>query len=76
MIKVSMDLFNINKQKILYVILFILIIYFLKFPVFFKPNGKTREYGIGIDSEGFSKTLYTFQFSIIIIALFLVISFK
>jgi hypothetical protein len=68
-----MDFLNINMQKILYVILFILILYITKIPIFFKPNGKPREYGIGTDHEGYSKTLYTFQFAIIIMTIFLVV---
>lgn len=67
-----MEIFNMNSQKFFYLIIFILLIYILKVPIFFKPNGKAREYGIGLDNEGFSKTLYTFQFVIIIIALFIV----
>lgn len=71
-----MEFLNINTQKIFYIVLFILGLHLVKLPIFFKPNGKPREYGIGIDNEGFSKTLYTFQFAIIIIALFLVILIK
>lgn len=60
-------------QKIFYLILIILILYIVKLPIFFKPNGKPREYGIGTDYEGFSKTFYTFQFAIIIITIFIVV---
>ena len=35
----------------------------------FKPNGKPRVYGVGYDDEGYKKTLYTFQFTIIIMVL-------
>ena len=66
-----MEFFNFNTQKIFYIILFILALYITKLPIFFKPNGKPREYGIGTDFEGYSKTLYTFQFVIIIFAVFL-----
>jgi hypothetical protein len=71
-----MDFLNINKLQIFYIILFILILYIVKFPIFFKPNGKPREYGIGNDCEGYSKTFYTFQFAIIIIAIFISITIK
>lgn len=59
------------KMLIPYLIGIILIIYILKPNIFFKPNGKTRLYGLGFDDEGYKKTLYTFQFAIIIIALIL-----
>lgn len=59
------------KMLIPYLIGIILIIYILKPNIFFKPNGKTRLYGLGFDDEGYKKTLYTFQFAIIIIALVL-----
>jgi hypothetical protein len=47
----------------------IIIIYIVKPNILFKPNGKPRVYGIGKDDEGYKKTLYTFQFLIIILAL-------
>jgi hypothetical protein len=59
------------KMLIPYLIGIILIIYILKPTMFFKPNGKTRLYGLGYDEEGYKKTLYTFQFCIIIIVLIL-----
>lgn len=59
------------KTLIPYLIGIILIIYLLKPNMFFKPNGKTRIYGLGYDHEGYKKTLYTFQFAIIIIVLML-----
>jgi len=69
-----MKIFNIDTTKFFYLILVILLLYLTKLPIFFKPNGKPREYGIGIDSEGFSKTLYTLHFAIIIICVFIVIN--
>lgn len=62
-----------EKVKILipYLIGAILVIYLLKPNILFKPNGKTRSYGLGYDDEGYKKTLYTFQFYIIIIVLIL-----
>lgn len=71
-----MNFLNIDKQKVFYIILFILIFYIVKMPIFFKPNGNPREYGIGVDHEGYSKTLYTFQFAILIMAVFLVVFLK
>ena len=48
-------------------------LYLLKPSILFKPNGKPRLYGIGYDDEGYKKTLYTFQFIIIIIVVLLVL---
>lgn len=58
-------------QQIPYLIGTIILLYLIKPSIFFKPNGKPRLYGIGFDEEGYKKTLYTFQFSIIIIAIIL-----
>lgn len=54
------------------IILFIISMYSLKPNILFKPNKKTREYGLGYDSEGYKKTLYNFQFVLLlfIIALY------
>jgi len=51
----------------------ILLIYITKPTILFKPNGKVRNYGMGVDEEGYKKTLYTFQFVIIIL---IIIFFK
>lgn len=61
------------KTLIPYLVGIILIIYLLKPNIFFKPNGKTRVYGLGYDDQGYKKTLYTFQFAIIILVLMLYI---
>ena len=58
------------QQKIIYLFIFIISIYIIKPNIFFKSNGKPRNYGIGFDNEGYKKTLYTFQFLIIILAIF------
>lgn len=58
-------------RKIPYLIGIVAILYMIKPSIFFKPNGKTRTYGVGVDDEGYKKTLYTFQFAVIIIALVL-----
>lgn len=57
--------------KLIYLILITILLYIYKPPIFFKPNGETREYGFGYDNYGYKKTLYTFQFSILIIAILL-----
>lgn len=64
------------KMLIPYLIGIILVIYIFKPSIFFKPNGKIRLYGLGSDDEGYKKTLYTFQFAILIIVLILYISIK
>lgn len=57
------------QKKIIYLFCIIIITYIVKPSILFKPNGKPRVYGIGYDYEGYKKTLYTFQFAIIIFAL-------
>ncbi len=57
------------QKKIIYLFCIIIIIYITKPSILFKPNGKPRVYGIGYDYEGYKKTLYTFQFAIIIFSL-------
>lgn len=61
--QVSKDIID----KVPYLIGAILMLYFFKPSILFKPNGKPRQYGVGYDEEGYKKTLYTFQFSIIIL---------
>ena len=61
------------QKKLLYTIGIILVIFLLKPSIFFKPNGLPRQYGIGYDFEGYKKTLFNFQFCIIIIVLFVYI---
>lgn len=57
------------KRQIPFLIGGILIMYITKPSLFFKLNGKPRLYGFGYDEEGYKKTLYTFQFIILIMAL-------
>jgi hypothetical protein len=66
MLKISKSV----KNKIPYVFGIIIIIYIVKPNIIFKPNGKLRDYGIGYDSEGYKKTLYSFHFVILIVVLF------
>lgn len=60
---------NKIRRQIPFLLTAIIIIYIIKPNILFKPNGKPRVYGIGKDDEGYKKTLYTFQFAIIILAL-------
>jgi hypothetical protein len=64
------------QTQIVYVIGAILLLYILKPILLFKPNGKPRLYGLGYDEEGYKKTLYTFQFVIIIIVLVVTLYIK
>jgi hypothetical protein len=59
------------KEKVLLVIFSILAYYLLKPSITFKPSGRPREYGFGIDSEGYKKTVYTMQNIIILIVILL-----
>lgn len=49
---------RINKI-IPYLLGIILLIYIIKPNISFKSSGQLREYGIGYDSHGYKKTLYT-----------------
>jgi hypothetical protein len=64
-----MFLNNIVLYTIIYVSIFIYIMYYTKPHVMFKPNGKIREFGLGIDYEGYKKTLYNLQFIILVLTI-------
>ena len=52
-----------EKQKGKLLILFFIFVafaFYLKPLFLFKSNGKLREYGVGKDSEGYTKTLFNF----------------
>lgn len=59
------------QKQIVYVVLIVISLYLMKPTVIFKPNGKPRVYGFGYDDEGYKRTLYTFQFVILILVLLL-----
>lgn len=72
-------MFNISdkvKYILPYLIGIIIIFYIVKPNISFKPNGQLRNYGFGYDSDGYTKTLYTFQNIIIFIVVFLFIYIK
>lgn len=71
-----MQFSTLTKQRIPYLIGAIALMYLMKPTIMFKPNGKPRLYGVGVDEEGYKKTLYTFQFSIIITVIFLVLMIR
>ena len=62
-----------SQRRIPYLLGIIVILYTVKPSIIFKPNGKPRVYGVGYDEEGYKKTLYTFQFVVIIIVLLLMV---
>ena len=64
------------QTQIIYVIGTILLLYISKPILLFKPNGKPRLYGLGYDDEGYKKTLYTFQFIIVIVVLIITLFIK
>ena len=66
----------ILQTQIIYVIGTILLLYITKPILLFKPNGKPRLYGLGYDDEGYKKTLYTFQFIIVIVVLIITLFIK
>jgi hypothetical protein len=57
---------------IFYLVIIIVTLYVTKPAIFFKPNGKPRIYGVGLDEEGYRKTFYTFQFAVIVIVFVMV----
>ncbi len=67
-----MQLSNDSKRRIPYIMGIIAALYLIKPSILFKPNGKPRDYGVGFDEEGYRKTLYTFQFVIIIAVLIII----
>lgn len=60
------------KSNILLLVGIIIFIYLLKPSIMFKPTGKLREYGLGYDSDGYKKTIYTMQNVILIIAVYMI----
>lgn len=66
--------FGINdntKNMILAYLLFVLSLFYFKPNILFKPNGTPREYGLGVDTEGVEKTLFSLHF-VIIVTVFLI----
>lgn len=59
------------QRRIPYLLGIIVVLYSIKPSILFKPNGKPRVYGVGYDEEGYKKTLYTFQFAVIVVVLLL-----
>lgn len=55
-------------KKLPFLLLLILVIFQTKPAFLFKPNGKPREHGFGLDSEGYKKTMFNLHFFIIVSA--------
>lgn len=71
-------MFIINEKIkfiLLTIIIFIISIYSIKPNIFFKPNKKLREYGLGYDNEGYKKTLYNLQFMLVVLIIVLYYSY-
>lgn len=51
--------------KLPYLALLIVFIFQIQPSFLFKPNGKPREYGLGLDSEGYKKTILNLHFFIL-----------
>lgn len=61
-------------KQIQYMVIFIIVLFFIKPALFFKSNGKVRLHGVGMDEEGYKKTLYNMHFMILILAIILSIT--
>jgi hypothetical protein len=59
-------------NNIFYITTLIILLYHWKPPFLFKPNGKLKEYGVGVDSEGYKKSVFNIHLIIIIAIIFLV----
>ena len=64
---------NRVRKIIPYLIGIIIIFYIMKPNISFKPTGQLREYGLGYDTSGYKKTLYTTYNIILFITVFLYI---
>jgi hypothetical protein len=65
-------MFSSKVKKILpYLIGAIILFYIIKPSISFKPNGQLRNFGFGIDTDGYRKTLYTMQNIVILITILL-----
>jgi hypothetical protein len=60
-------------QDILIFVVVLLMFFYLKPSFLFKPNGKPREYGMGVDAEGYRKTVFSMHTVIIVIVVFIVV---
>ena len=57
--------------RIIYTILFIILLFVIKPNIIFKPNGLPRHFGFGHDKDGYKKTMYNIQLIIFIFILIL-----
>ena len=64
------------KKIFIYLIGIIIILYIVKPNIIFKSNKHLRQYGFGIDNQGYKKTLFTMQNIIIFSTLILYIITK
>jgi hypothetical protein len=66
-----MQLTSNLKHTILIFVAVILFIYFLKPRFIYKPNGLPRTYGFGYDDDGYKKTVYSLNTTVLFIAIIL-----
>jgi hypothetical protein len=52
-------------RKLAFLALLIVFVFQIQPAFLFKPNGKPREYGFGMDSEGYKKTVLNLHFFIL-----------
>lgn len=64
-------------QNQLTVTIFLVVLLFIIKPsIVFKPNDSIREYGVGVDDQGYKKTLFSVHFIIIIMAALVYLFYK
>jgi hypothetical protein len=56
-------------NSIYYIVSFVILLFVFKPSIVFKPDGTSREFGLGIDNQGYKKTLYNTHF-ILLLAIF------
>ncbi|NDC95006.1 hypothetical protein EBZ38_04195 [bacterium] len=62
-----MKLTQSNIKKILYIACLVSIVFLIKPSLAFKPNGTHREYGLGVDKEGYKRSIYTMPVFVVVI---------
>ncbi len=62
-----MEFNNDVQTQVMYLLFFIIALFIIKPSIFFSANGKARQFGVGVDSEGYKKTLYTVHIAIIVV---------
>lgn len=58
--------------KAIFVMSFVVVLYLIKPTFMFKNNGKTREWGVGLDENGHKKTLLDTRWAMVIFCILFV----